>query len=108
MVEEIFRRRSACSTSGRSCRRGANPRAAILRLDFDFFALLDAVTIARSRKHIQAFYDTSDIGPFPDGFRRSPFAPADRSPDVPSFNELFAQLSSLTLAVYAPLAYVFD
>ncbi len=35
-------------------------------LDFDFFELLDAVTIARSRKHIQAFYDTSEIGAFPD------------------------------------------
>src|ERR1022692_92160 len=35
-------------------------------LDFDFFELLDSVTIARSRKHIQAFYDTTEIGPFPE------------------------------------------
>ena len=35
-------------------------------LDFDFFELLDAVTIARSRKHIQAFYDTTEIGAFPE------------------------------------------
>ena len=34
-------------------------------LDFDFFELLDSVTIARSRKHIQKYYDTSDIGTFP-------------------------------------------
>ena len=34
-------------------------------LDFDFFKLLDAVTIARSRKHIQQYYDTTDIGTFP-------------------------------------------
>ncbi|MCV7142360.1 ATP-dependent helicase, partial [Mycolicibacterium fortuitum] len=34
-------------------------------LDFDFFELLDSVTIARSRKHIQAFYDTTEIGTFP-------------------------------------------
>src|SRR5689334_21778851 len=33
-------------------------------LDFDFFELLDSVTIARSRRHIQAFYDTTEIGPF--------------------------------------------
>ena len=40
---------------------------AILKmLDFDFFELLDAVTIARSRKHIQAFYDTTEIGAFPE------------------------------------------
>ena len=77
-------------------------------LDFDFFELLDAVTIARSRKHIQAFYDTSDIGAFPE--RLPPISvrsPLTDLPDVPSFNELFEQLSSLTLAVYAPLAYVF-
>ena len=30
-------------------------------LDFDFFEVLDSVTIARSRKHIQNFYDISDI-----------------------------------------------
>jgi hypothetical protein len=35
------------------------------RLDFDFFEVLDSVTIARSRKHIQAYYDTTDIGTFP-------------------------------------------
>ena len=41
--------------------------AAILNaLDFDFFELLDSVTIARSRKHIQTFYDTTDIGTFPE------------------------------------------
>ncbi len=34
-------------------------------LDFDFFEVLDSVTIARSRKHIQKYYDTSDIGTFP-------------------------------------------
>ena len=40
--------------------------AILARLDFDFFELLDAVTIARSRKHIQAFYDTTEIGAFPE------------------------------------------
>ncbi len=77
-------------------------------LDFDFFELLDAVTIARSRKHIQAFYDTSEIGAFPE--RRPPLSirePLTDLPDVPGFNEIFAQLQELTLAVYTPLAYVF-
>lgn len=80
----------------------------LARLDFDFFELLDAVTISRSRKHIQAFYDTSDIGAFPE--RLTPISvrsPLTDLPTVPSFNELFEQLSSLTLAVYGPLAYVF-
>lgn len=77
-------------------------------LDFDFFELLDAVTIARSRKHIQAFYDTSEIGAFP---RRLPPAsvrePLTDLADVPSFNDIFEQLQVLTLGVYTPLAYVF-
>jgi hypothetical protein len=77
-------------------------------LDFDFFELLDAVTIARSRKHIQAFYDTTEIGAFPERLApRSVRMPLSDLPSVPSFNEIFAQLQVLTLAVYTPLAYVF-
>lgn len=77
-------------------------------LDFDFFELLDSVTIARSRKHIQAFYDTTEIGAFPK--RRHPESirvPLSDLPNLPTFNEIFGQLQVLTLAVYTPLAYVF-
>jgi hypothetical protein len=77
-------------------------------LDFDFFELLDSVTIARSRKHIQAFYDTTEIGAFPERLPpQSIRMPLSDLPDVPSFNEIFEQLQVLTLAVYTPLAYVF-
>ncbi|WP_445155076.1 helicase-related protein [Arthrobacter sp. Hor0625] len=77
-------------------------------LDFDFFELLDSVTIARSRKHIQAFYDTTDIGGFPE--RLAPVSirePLTDLAEAPSFNDIFEQLQALTLAVYTPLAYVF-
>jgi superfamily II DNA or RNA helicase len=77
-------------------------------LDFDFFELLDSVTIARSRKHIQAFYDTAEIGAFPE--RLPPLsirAPLTDLTDVPGFNDIFEQLQALTLAVYTPMAYVF-
>lgn len=77
-------------------------------LDFDFFELLDSVTIARSRKQIQAFYDTSEIGAFPERLPpQSVRMPLSDLPNVPSFNEIFEQLQVLTLAVYTPLAYVF-
>jgi hypothetical protein len=77
-------------------------------LDFDFFELLDAVTIARSRKHIQAFYDTSEIGPFPERLRpMSIREPLTDLPNAPTFNEIFEQLQQLTLAAYTPMAYVF-
>lgn len=77
-------------------------------LDLDFFELLDSVTIARSRKHIQALYDTSEIGAFPE--RLTPISirePLTDLTSVPGFNDIFAQLQELTLAVYTPLAYVF-
>ena len=76
-------------------------------LDFDFFKLLDAVTIARSRKHIQQYYDTADIGPFPERLK-----PISRSPHLTdldtaiNYNEIFEQLQMLHLAIYAPSAFI--
>lgn len=108
-VEEVFRQTQRAFNEWSKLPAEQRTTDAILsRLDFDFFELLDAVTIARSRRQIQAFYDTSDIGLFP---KRLP-PESVRSPltdlaGVPSFNEMFEQLSSLTLAVYAPLTYVF-
>ena len=108
-IEEVFRQ--AQRVFNEWSRLPAEQRTTdtiLARLDFDFFELLDAVTIARSRKHIQAFYDTSDIGAFPE--RLTPISvrsPLTDLPTVPPFNELYERLSSLTLAVYAPLAYVF-
>lgn len=84
------------------------PEAILTRLDFDFFELLDSVTIARSRKHIQAFYDTTDMGAFPE--RLKPISvrpPLTDIANAPSFSAIFHELESLSLAVYAPLAYVF-
>ena len=76
-------------------------------LDFDFFKLLDAVTIARSRKHIQQYYDTEDIGTFPERLK-----PISRTPHLTdldtaiNYNEIFEQLQMLRLAIYAPSAFI--
>ncbi|SFM80783.1 helicase-related protein [Methanolobus profundi] len=76
-------------------------------LDFDFFELLDSVTIARSRKHIETFYDTSDIGKFPQRLKPLSFrSPLTERSDVMSFNEIYDQLSLLKLSVYAPVNYI--
>ncbi len=78
-------------------------------LDFDFFEVLDAVTIARSRRHIQMFYDMTEIGAFPE--RLPPVSirePLTKLTTVPNYNDIFEQLQELTLAVYTPLAYVFE
>ena len=83
--------------------------AILQMLDFDFFELLDAVTIARSRKHIQAFYDTTEIGAFPE--RLPPVSIREPLTDLPDVadvqRDLRADSRQLTLAVYTPLAYVF-
>ena len=107
-VEEIFRNaQTVFNQWSKLAPEDRTARAILDSLDFDFFELLDSVTIARSRKHIQTFYDTSDIGQFPE--RRKPLSfhsPLTGRTDVMSFNEIFEQLSLLKLAVYAPISYI--
>ena len=76
-------------------------------LDFDFFEVLDSVTIARSRKHIQKYYDTTDIGTFP--IRLKPLSPRPHLTDLKTainYNEIFEQLMLLTLTIYTPTHYI--
>ena len=107
-IDEIFRRAQACFNSWSSLPPEERTANAILgALDFDFFELLDSVTIARSRKHIETFYDTKDIGKFPERLKPLSFhCPLTHRTDVIGFNEIFAQLSLLQLAVYAPISYI--
>ena len=76
-------------------------------LSFDFFEVLDSVTIARSRKHIQKYYDTTDIGTFPTRLQ-----PKSLRPDLTdlkeaiNYNEIFEQLMKLTLSIYTPSMYI--
>lgn len=107
-VDVIFRRAQAAFNDWSTLPPEKRTAGAILRtLDFDFFELLDSVTIARSRRHIETFYDTSDIGSFPE--RRKPLSfhcPLTQRTDVIGFNEIFQQLSQLKLSVYAPVSYI--
>ena len=107
-IEEIFRRAQAVFNAWSKLPPEERTAEAILNaLDFDFFELLDSVTIARSRKHIETFYDTKDIGSFPE--RRKPISvhcQLTHRTDVIGFNEIFTQLSMLKLAVYAPVSYI--
>lgn len=107
-VSEIFRRAQASFNTWSKLPPEERTAEAILKsLDFDFFELLDSVTIARSRKHIQTFYDMKDIGNFPE--RRKPLSfhcPLTTRTDVIGFNEIFEQLSMVKMSVYAPLTYI--
>lgn len=78
-------------------------------LDFDFFTVLDSVTIARSRKHIQKFYNTDEIGQFPDRMKPIPLRP--KLTDLPSaidYDEIYEQLMLLNLAVYVPTDFLLE
>ena len=82
--------------------------ALLKMLDFDFFELLDSVTIARSRKHIEKYYDTSEIGKFPE--RNKPISLRPELTDLSSainYNEIYEQLISLSLCIYTPSNYIF-
>ena len=107
-IDEIFRRAQAAFNAWSTLPPEERTAAAILNtLDFDFFEVLDSVTIARSRRHIQTYYDTKDIGTFPERLKPLSFhCQLTHRKDVIGFNEIFEQLSMLTLAVYAPLTYV--
>lgn len=77
------------------------------KLDFDFFEVLDSVTIARSRKHIQTYYDVSDIGTFP--ARNKPISLRPKltnRPNAINYNEVFELLSKLQLTIYTPTIYI--
>lgn len=107
-VEDVFKRAQTVFNVWSKLPSEERTASAILdALDFDFFELLDSVTIARSRKHITSYYDVSEIGNFPNRLKPiSHRCKLSELPDVPTFNEIYSDLTQLKLGVYAPLAYV--
>lgn len=76
-------------------------------MSFDYFKLLDIVTIARSRKHIEKYYGTADIGRFP--IRLPPkniYSDIDLSNEFPPLKEVNKTIRKLSLAGYSPLKFV--
>ena len=83
------------------------PARLVEMLGFDYFTLLDHLTIARSRKHIEKYYGTSETGRFPD--RLPPInikADVDRAGEFRSIRDINLEIRRLNLASYAPLRYV--
>ena len=76
-------------------------------LDFDFFEVLDSVTIARSRKHIEKYYNTEEIGKFPE--RLKPITVRPNLTDLEkaiNYNEIYEQLNLLELKIYTPSEFI--
>ena len=108
-IEEIFKQAQRAFNTWSKLEPEARTTDALLRtLDFDFFELLDSVTIARSRKHIEKYYDTAEIGKFPE--RNKPISRRPQLTDLNSainYNEIYEQLMLLTLCIYTPSNYIF-
>lgn len=78
-------------------------------LNGDYFKILDLLTIARSRKHIEKYYDVSDIGKFPERLKPiNKYSDFDISGSFPAMDKVNNQLNALNLKFYAPLLYVRD
>ena len=76
-------------------------------LDFDFFELLDSVTIARSRKHIEKYYDTAKIGKFPTRLPVISLRPAiTNNKDKINYNRIYEYINSLNLYIYMPSLFI--
>lgn len=75
-------------------------------LSFDFFDLLDSVTIARSRKHIEKYYNETNLGTFPERLAPKSYRPDLTDLDEINFNVLFEYIDKLNLQIYAPLKFV--
>jgi superfamily II DNA or RNA helicase len=83
------------------------PSRLVEMLGFDYFTLLDLLTIARSRKHIEKYYGLAETGRFPD--RLKPInikADVDLRGAFPAIRDINLEIRRLNLAAYAPLRYV--
>ena len=109
-IDEIFR--NAQRVYNKWAKLNASERTTdrlLADLDFEFFQMLDAVTIARSRSHIMKYYDMKDIGKFPR--RLAPISKRPKLTDLSSvinFTDIATQLDELNLAIYTPSLYIYD
>lgn len=108
-IDEIFRQAQRAFNTWSKQEPAARTTDNLLHtLDFDFFELLDSVTIARSRKHIEKYYNTAQIGKFPE--RLKPISKRPKLTDLKdaiNYNEIYEELMMLGLEIYTPSAYIF-
>ena len=108
-IEEIFKQAQRAFNAWSKLEPECRTTDELLRtLDFDFFELLDSVTIARSRKHIEKYYNTAEIGKFPE--RKKPISLRPQLTDLNTainYNQIYEQLMLLSLCIYTPSNYIF-
>lgn len=106
-IDRVFKRAQAAFNTWSKMDISARTTEQLLNmLDFDFFEILDSLTIARSRKHITTYYDTADIGKFP--IRNKPVSiesPLTKENTL-TYVEIAETLTRLNLSIYSPLNYI--
>ncbi len=76
-------------------------------LNWDYFNLLDSLTIARSRKHIEKYYNIQDNGKFPTRLKpKNIKEEIDLLGEFPEFKVINREILRLSLAVYKPINYL--
>lgn len=107
-IDEIFRNaQQAFNTWNKLDVDRRTTETLLSMLNFDFFKVLDSVTIARSRKHIEKYYSTAEIGKFPERLK-----PISKRPnltdlkDTINYNQIYELLMTLNLTIYTPSNYI--
>ncbi|ATV67043.1 helicase [Fusobacterium pseudoperiodonticum] len=106
-IEQTLRKAQMAFNKWNDLEEDKSVESLLEMLEVDYFKLLDMLTIARSRKHIQKYYDTTSIGKFPE--RLKPInvkADVDAKNDFIKLAELNKLIKSLNLAIYSPMKYV--
>jgi hypothetical protein len=107
-IDDIFRQaQTAYNRWSKLPAEQRTTKALLDNLSFDFFEVLDSVTIARSRKHIEQYYDTADIGKFP--IRLAPISRRPHLTDLDkavNYNDIYTTVSELNLAIYTPSDFI--
>jgi SNF2 family DNA or RNA helicase len=76
-------------------------------MNFDYFKLLDMLTIARSRRHIEKYYNLEEIGAFPERLQPQNIkADIDTENEFPALKEINKTIRRMNLSAYSPLKYV--
>lgn len=107
-INTIFRNAQAAFNKWSELPKEARTTENLLRsLEFDFFTVLDSVTIARSRKHIEKYYNIDEIGKFPE--RLAPISLTPKLSDMDDaidYDEIYEQLMQLNLSIYIPTDFL--
>lgn len=108
-IDDIFRQAQKAYNAWCKLEPKDRTTDALLRtLDFDFFEVLDSVTITRSRKHISKYYSTAEIGKFPERLKPISMRPSlTNLKSAINYNQIYEELMKLTLCIYTPSNYIF-